>query len=487
VLNNITVPNLAVVNGLMTIDTNGFLTSLNGFSQLSQVNGISILNNNALTQVTGFTSLSIINGDLQINGNGALTDISGLTTLTSVLGGINYSGNSGTTLNGLTKIAGTLKYLDLEDNPNLINLDILCKINTITTYLRVKRNPSLNNLNGLYTVTAADVIDIGDNIGLDSYNGLTSLTQSSSISVYGSLAKCGAFSDHLIQAQLDYGTNRIECCGNGILDPMETCEPGSDGTCSGRCILCTPSMVANDCNCNQRPCSNLPFGICPQNGSCIYNQNIVQTSMCGNPIPGYISYTTSTGVITSTSSQSSTTSNVVTTDCTVQGKILACNLVVSDLDLRSVSEITVLSNLTISGAVIKFNATTKVHILGCLIVKNNSKISLTKSIFQNHMTVKLFDYVCIDGSFVDTIFSDVDTSVKECYQEDKITYASDSLSMTFKNPCDDQAQVTKSIMALGVILVATFVGGGVVYYFVRNRKRQIKKAQGLGAKSWRDG
>jgi hypothetical protein len=308
------------------------------------------------------------------------------------------------------------------------------------------------------------------------------LTQSSSITIYGSLTKCGALHDHL--KAVGIGTEQVECCGNLIRnDPVEECEK-DESTCSGRCTFCTTSTV-DDCNCNKvNPCSNDKFGICLRNGTCIYDENVVKTSMCGKPIPGYISYTSGTSTTSITSSQvSTTTSYVEDKECTIEGKILACNLVTSDLDLRSVSEITVLSNLTISGAVIKFNATTKVRILGCLILQNSSKISLTKSIFQNHRTVKLFDYVCIEGTFVDTIYSDSDATVKECYKEDKVTYDKESLSITFKNPCDDDAQVTKSLIALSVIITATGVGGSVVYYFVRNRKKQIKKAQGLGAKS----
>jgi len=208
--------------------------------------------------------------------------------------------------------------------------------------------------------------------------------------------------------------------------------------------------------------------------------------MCGQPIPGY-GQTASSG---STSSSSSNTTNSATNtpattgdsgSCFVQGGVYTCGTVYSDIDF--LGEITVPSNLTVApGVNIRVNASTKVHVGWCLSLKNGSRIIVANNTYQNHLALKLFDYKCLDGSFSDVVIYTTDP----CY--DKKLVASNGagpgfLTLTFINACVDSAMLTRTITFLFVILGGAIVVGGGLYYFVKNRKRQERKAQGLG-KRW---
>jgi len=132
------------------------------------------------------------------------------------------------------------------------------------------------------------------------------------------------------------------------------------------------------------------------------------------------------------------------------------------------------SNLTISGAAIKVNATTRLHIMGCLFLKNNSRLTIAKSAFKNHARMTFMDYLCVDGNFIDIVY----TEDSLCRQQ-SATYNGGLLIVTFVDPCADKTAVSGNLTAIFVIIGIVIAVGGALFYFVKNRKRQEKMSLGL--------
>jgi len=344
------------------------------------------------------------------------------------------------------------------------------------------------HINGLSSITTADTIEIQDNTNLLSLEGLTNLTMTSSVSINNNKAQCGTFNTNLIAAGLDYAILQLECCGNGVQEGTEACET-SDANCSKKCTLCTTS-TANDCNCAAKPCTTKPWGLCLYNGSCSYDPNAVLKPLCGRPLPGYSNTTNSsttptTNQTTTTSSTGTQTSTTGTTtvgpvddkNCTIEDGVLTCNVITTELDLMSVSELNVYSNLTVNGVNIKVGPLTRLHISGCLYIKNNSKLTISKTAFKNHRKNTFMDYQCIYGKFTDVIYNE-DT---QCRQH-TVTYDNGQLTVNYVDPCEDKTGVSSSITGIFVIIGGAIAIGGALFYFVKNRKRQEKKSQGLGVR-----
>lgn len=107
-----------------------------------------IVENNALTSLTGLNNVSTINGGVYIAYNNALVNLVGL--------------------NGLTTING---YLDVFVNYSLVNLTGLENLTSITEYLVLIQNDNLYSLSGLNNLAS-----IGGVLAIESHNALTSLT-----------------------------------------------------------------------------------------------------------------------------------------------------------------------------------------------------------------------------------------------------------------------------------------------------------------------
>ncbi len=170
--------NLTTIDGFLSIDNNDELTDLGGLENLVSVGGyLEISSNNALTSLSALNSLSAVAGYLSVFNNDELTNLSGLETLTSIEGDlwiyyndglINFSG-----LENLTFILGNL-YVDV--NSELNSLSGLGNLTTVGGSLKIYLNNSLTNLNDLMSLTSIGGSLEISNTGLLDLNGLNNLT-----------------------------------------------------------------------------------------------------------------------------------------------------------------------------------------------------------------------------------------------------------------------------------------------------------------------
>ena len=214
--NNDSLLNLNGLNALTTIGTgnlaildNALLTEINGLQNLTSVgatgnlDGVLILNNPALLNLTGLASLATLKGSFTVRNNSALTDVSDVNITTQILGYssgfilenndalVNLSGMTFGTLKGHVQILGNelLQSVDftiinpsevtsllIDNNPSLQTILGLGTITQISGGFRVINNDSLQNLNGLnFTFVGGAYLFVKDNDGLLSLNGLSSL------------------------------------------------------------------------------------------------------------------------------------------------------------------------------------------------------------------------------------------------------------------------------------------------------------------------
>lgn len=149
------------------ISNNALLTRISIVNGLTSLPGEVMIENNAsLTEVNGFSSLTQINGlraNLLITGNARLTNINGFAALTTIIGGggggvITISNNAAlTNMNGFSSLnrinGGITGGLILSNNQALTEVDGLSQLLSITGgnfYLRVIDNPRLNRGCGLF-------------------------------------------------------------------------------------------------------------------------------------------------------------------------------------------------------------------------------------------------------------------------------------------------------------------------------------------------
>ncbi|MBK8352757.1 MAG: hypothetical protein IPL21_14150 [Saprospirales bacterium] len=93
---------------------------------------------------------------------------------TMVYGDLIVSGNNITNLNGLSALTHIYGMLSIQDNPLLLNLNGLNRIDSAEN-LTIENNTSLITLNGLNNLTYAYYLSILDNPLLINLNGLNSL------------------------------------------------------------------------------------------------------------------------------------------------------------------------------------------------------------------------------------------------------------------------------------------------------------------------
>lgn len=154
----------------LTIKSNGILTNLQGLNNIDSIyEAVSIRGNPALSSLDGLNALRrVVDDGLSISNNDVLTDLTGLSSLDKSDVYINENDNL-SSLEGLNS-ATTLYYLGITDNDNLLSLDGLENITGIGR-LVIRDNELLNNMDGIADATIAlsgsiDGIDINNNPSL---------------------------------------------------------------------------------------------------------------------------------------------------------------------------------------------------------------------------------------------------------------------------------------------------------------------------------
>ena len=160
IVNNPNLINLVPLSGLVNVESiqireNSRLTSLNGLSGLSNLDGfISISNNEDLASLADLENINTIGGSLIIEDQPQLVNLSGLHNLTSI------GGN-----------------LIIDDNDALTSISDLSTLSNLGGNLTITANDVLPNLTGLNNLTIVPgITSITSNIGLQSITGLESVT-----------------------------------------------------------------------------------------------------------------------------------------------------------------------------------------------------------------------------------------------------------------------------------------------------------------------
>ncbi|QHI38483.1 hypothetical protein IMCC3317_38760 [Kordia antarctica] len=147
----------------------------------SQAEVDSFIINNAGTCTTSSFTLTVTGSDV--------VDISGLSFITSVGRSLVIENTGLTTLDGLQNITAignpTLSYsLTINNNPNLVSLQALSGLTSLTESLIITNNASLPNLLGLEGLASLEgTVTITGNANLQSLTGLDNLTSSDTFTV----------------------------------------------------------------------------------------------------------------------------------------------------------------------------------------------------------------------------------------------------------------------------------------------------------------
>jgi hypothetical protein len=152
------------------ISNNGILGAIPGFQMLSKVGSIRINGNNQLTSLNGFSNVSRIEGVLAISDNSSLKVINAFENLVSIVGISRHIPRAG---------------LVLENNPLLEGFPGLSSLKEVTSDqfadISVSNNASLKNIDGLSSLTtffalnADRTLNIRNNAILENIDSISSL------------------------------------------------------------------------------------------------------------------------------------------------------------------------------------------------------------------------------------------------------------------------------------------------------------------------
>lgn len=245
---------LSGISGLLEIQNNTTLLSLEGLNNLTTVGGLLMSGNPVLASLSPLANLhsdAIL--PLVIESQAALTNLHGLEGIT----GANYlriQGNTNLqTLTGLDNLAIVRGEFLLTQNPALLHLDQLSKLTALQSTLILDDNPllenlhglshltsiggtlflngtnKLTNLQGLQNVTSMYAVDIKDNEFLQNLDALSSITSLNSLRVRNNAVLsdcCGLYpvlSANGVSGVIEISGNPNGC--NSQLDIVDNCTP----------------------------------------------------------------------------------------------------------------------------------------------------------------------------------------------------------------------------------------------------------------------
>lgn len=153
----ITATTKAVVIGPITQGAVSNITNLAGLSSLTAAQDIYIGNNPQLTNLNGLENLKKVNNTFFILNNSALTSLSALQSLTSVKALAVEQNKSLASLTGLEGLT-VVPYISVSGNSNLLSLQGLNNLTTIEDKLVLADNALLPSLDGLDSLTKANLL-----------------------------------------------------------------------------------------------------------------------------------------------------------------------------------------------------------------------------------------------------------------------------------------------------------------------------------------
>ena len=139
------------------------------------VTGVLYILGSDIVDLSPLSDLTNVGRYLHIDFNPVLTNLDGLSALTSV-GGLDIESNDAlTNLNGLSALTSVDGYLSIQNNAALIDLDGLSALTSVGGQLAINSNDALTNLNGLSALTSVFRLEIYNNAALTNLDGLSAL------------------------------------------------------------------------------------------------------------------------------------------------------------------------------------------------------------------------------------------------------------------------------------------------------------------------
>jgi hypothetical protein len=186
--------NLTTVTDLI-IDDNDDLTSLRGLGITGGIVDLYVRDNAQLTDLLGLGGITDVTGHLELDRNPLVTStfplsvpravlqtliITGMSSLADVhdlgIAGTDYvfiTENALTTLDGID-LSGVIDHLEINHNPDLVNLDGLENVTGVNDYMDISFNAALTDINGLSNIGGyCDYVVISENPSLSSLAGLS--------------------------------------------------------------------------------------------------------------------------------------------------------------------------------------------------------------------------------------------------------------------------------------------------------------------------
>ena len=237
--------NLLQINGIFRFVGQPVLEDFSGLSALETVNGDFIISFHGISpyEVNGFENLSSVNGMLSIYST-KVTDFSGFNNLQTVeqieingdfsdsnqligVSGFNSCNNNNVeirTFNNLTSITGfqsiqTSDRVNISQNNSLESITGFNSLQNVTTTLQVSTNPLLSNISGFSNVNSVNTILLTGSTVLSNLSAFSNLTE---INGYGIISGMNALVDlsgleslTIVQGrlQIEYNDNLINLAG----------------------------------------------------------------------------------------------------------------------------------------------------------------------------------------------------------------------------------------------------------------------------------
>ncbi|MCP4129853.1 MAG: hypothetical protein GY754_02440 [bacterium] len=157
---------------------NALLTNIDEFNNITSLDGIlSIVDNESLVNLDGFANLTTVGETLEINDNISLTNLAGLSNLTSIGKTLIIMRSSFTTLNSFNNLTSIGESIAIADNSMLTNIEGFNSLTSIGVTLYLKGNTGLAAIQGFSSLThVGDNLTIIENNMLANIGGFNSLT-----------------------------------------------------------------------------------------------------------------------------------------------------------------------------------------------------------------------------------------------------------------------------------------------------------------------
>ncbi len=174
-------PGCTSISGDLNVEGYGSsITDLSGLSQITSVGGDLLVQGTDALSLSGLENITSVGGNVGIYFNNALPSLAGLTQLSSIGGYLAVVNNTDLTdLTGLNSLTSTSEIF-IQENPDLLNLNGLTGISSLSGGLFIKENPVLASLSGLDNLAS-----VGTYLGLDGNVKLTSIAALGSLTSIG--------------------------------------------------------------------------------------------------------------------------------------------------------------------------------------------------------------------------------------------------------------------------------------------------------------